>query len=163
MLHKSLGPCHSNFSAMPAHIPQWWEFWPWQADLASWLDFRPASSLQTCLPILAPGWSQLLSLDLLCSHCWDAKGLCWWELYPAHSAAVSAPDTFPYTAVQGKTLLSVWSVVCVQQRHLDPPTLISQAIMTWQKQTWWGPEASLCSVQICVFDSQSHWGEPNNI
>lgn len=71
--------------------------------------------------------------------------------------------TFPYTAVWGETRLSGWSVVGVQQRHLGPLTLISLPVITWQKQTRWGPEANLYSVQIRVCDKQSHWGGPNNI
>lgn len=64
--------------------------------------------------------------------------------------------TFPYTAVWGEILLSGWSVVGVQQRHLGPLTLISLPVITWQKQTRWGPEANLYSVQIWVCDKQSH-------
>lgn len=154
--HVAQKPWSSNFSSIPAHILHWCEFWLWQANLASWLDYRPASSLQTCLPILALSWRHLLSLDLLCSHCWDAEGLCWWELCPACFAAVSVPVHLSLHSSVRRDLFVVWSVVFVQQRHLDPLTLISLPVMRWQKQTGWSPVASLCRVQIWVCDSQSH-------
>ena len=158
MLHESLGPCLSNFSAvpMPGHTPHWCEFWPWQADLASWLDFRPTSSLQACLAILTLGWSQLLCLDLPCSCCCGTMGLCWWDLCPACFAAVlSSWLSFPYREVHSFCLYDQLFVSSKGTNSLNPLTLISLIVVTWQRQTWWCPVVSLCRIQICVFDSQS--------
>lgn len=90
LLLKSLGPILSKVSAVPVpgYTTYWGRFWPWKTDLASWFDFRPAWSLQACLVILTLSWSQLLSLDLFCPHCWGAAGLGCWEPCPACFAAV---------------------------------------------------------------------------
>lgn len=146
MLHKSLGP--AIFSAMPAHIPHWCEFWPWQADLASWLDFRPALSLQTSLPILALGWRQLLSLDVLCSHCWDAQGLCWWELCPVCFAAVSAPAHLSlHSSVRRDLFVCMISCLCPARTPRSSNSHFT-ASNDMTEQTGWDPKASLCRVQM---------------
>lgn len=159
----SLAPDLRKVLAVPVsdYTSYWCGLWPWKTDLASWFDFRSAWSLQTCLVILTPSWNQLLSLDLLCPHCWDAMGLDWPEPCSVCSAAMlSCSLALPYQIVHSSApwhleLHSQRSFACRQQRHLDSLILISLTAvsLTWQRWTQWRPVASLRRIQMFLLQS----------
>lgn len=124
LLHGSLGPCLSNFSAtpMPGHTPHWCEFWSptGRLGLLAWL--------QTCLittdlsgnlnsrlkPVPVPGPALVMLLG-----CYGAV-----LVRPVPCLLCCCAQILAHLPLQNSPLLlSARSVVWFQQRHLDPLTL----------------------------------------
>lgn len=153
LLHETLGPCLSNFSAMSVtgHTPHWCEFWAWLADLASWLDFKLALSLQTCLSILTLGWSQILSLDLCCSHCSDGMWPCWWDLCLPTPLLCSAPSSL-LTEQFTSFVCTISCLSLAMTPRSSNSHCIDSSDMT--EADWVGFVASWCIMHLHVFESQ---------
>lgn len=76
---------------------------PWLSDLDSWLDFRPALPLWTCLAIAGLMLTLVRVTGPALLSCWGAVGLhaCWWGHCPAHPAVTLGP-------LQSCPLLLLW-------------------------------------------------------